>query len=116
MLVGPLPTPAIAFLTQSMRADAGIVAGRLGLHGIDLRDLDQRGPALPCRGVCYDALQAERHPLPDPAGWAEDLGISAEAVELYLASEVIDLHVDAFIWHRLFGYDLARLRAMAGQG
>jgi phosphoglucosamine mutase len=25
MLVGPLPTPAIAFLTQSMRADAGIV-------------------------------------------------------------------------------------------
>ena len=25
MLVGPLPTPAIAFITQSMRADAGIV-------------------------------------------------------------------------------------------
>ena len=25
LLVGPLPTPAIAFITQSMRADAGIV-------------------------------------------------------------------------------------------
>jgi len=34
------------------------------------------------------------------------LGIPTEAVELYLASEVIDLHIDSFIWHRLFGYDL----------
>ena len=25
MLVGPLPTPAIAFITSSMRADAGVV-------------------------------------------------------------------------------------------
>lgn len=45
----------------------------------------------------------------DPGAWAEALGISREAVELYLASEVIDLHVDSFIWHRVFGYDL-RLR------
>lgn len=44
----------------------------------------------------------------DPAAWAASLGISREAVELYLASDVIDLHVDSFIWTRIFGYDLRR--------
>ncbi len=44
----------------------------------------------------------------DPGAWARALGIPREAVELYLASEVIDLHVDTFIWHRVFGYDLTR--------
>jgi membrane dipeptidase len=44
----------------------------------------------------------------DPAGWARELGISREAVELYLASDVIDLHIDSFIWSRVFGYDLRR--------
>ncbi|HMJ13799.1 MAG TPA: membrane dipeptidase [Polyangiaceae bacterium] len=44
----------------------------------------------------------------DPASWAQTLGISSEAVELYLASDVIDLHIDSFIWHRVFGYDLRR--------
>ena len=44
----------------------------------------------------------------DPAGWARQLGISREAVELYLASDVIDLHVDSFIWTRVFGYRLDR--------
>lgn len=39
----------------------------------------------------------------DPARWARALGISREAVDLYLASDVLDLHVDSFIWHRLFG-------------
>jgi membrane dipeptidase len=34
------------------------------------------------------------------------LGISKEAVDLYLACEVIDLHVDSFIWTRVAGYDL----------
>jgi membrane dipeptidase len=43
---------------------------------------------------------------PREAGdWARELGISREAVELYLASEVIDLHLDTFIWQRVFGYD-----------
>jgi membrane dipeptidase len=42
----------------------------------------------------------------DPAGWAERLGISREAIAIYLASEVIDLHIDSFIWTRVFGYDL----------
>jgi len=36
------------------------------------------------------------------------LGISKEAIDLYLACEVIDLHVDSFIWTRILGYDLLR--------
>ena len=43
---------------------------------------------------------------PDPLTWARTLAISREAVELYLASDVIDLHIDTFIWNRVFGYDL----------
>ena len=42
----------------------------------------------------------------DPDAWARELEISKEAVELYLASDVIDLHVDSFIWHRLLGRDI----------
>jgi membrane dipeptidase len=44
----------------------------------------------------------------DPGAWAAELGVSREAVELHLASDVIDLHVDSFIWTRVFGYDLTR--------
>lgn len=44
----------------------------------------------------------------DPAGWARELGISREAVEVYLACEAIDLHVDSFIWTRNIGYDLRK--------
>jgi len=44
----------------------------------------------------------------DPAAWATQLGISREAVELYLASDVIDLHLDTFIWSRIVGYDLRK--------
>jgi membrane dipeptidase len=44
----------------------------------------------------------------DAGTWASQLGISRAAVELYLASEVVDLHLDSFIWQRLFGYELAR--------
>jgi membrane dipeptidase len=39
---------------------------------------------------------------------AERLGISEAAVELHHGSEVIDLHVDSFIWRRMFGYDFRR--------
>jgi len=39
---------------------------------------------------------------------AERLGISEAAVELHYGSDVIDLHVDSFIWRRLFGYDFRR--------
>jgi membrane dipeptidase len=44
----------------------------------------------------------------DPSAWARGLGISREAVEIYLGSDVIDLHVDSFIWTRTFGYRLDR--------
>lgn len=40
--------------------------------------------------------------------WAATLGVSDAACELYLASQVIDLHIDTFIWQRLFGYDLRK--------
>ena len=33
---------------------------------------------------------------------------SAEALALYRDSEVIDLHLDTFIWTRIFGYDMRR--------
>jgi membrane dipeptidase len=56
---------------------------------------------------------ATRHLAGDPAGWARSLGISREAVEVYLASESIDLHVDSFIWNRILRYDL---RARHGDG
>ncbi len=39
---------------------------------------------------------------------AERLGVSEEAVALFRSSDAIDLHVDSFIWRRLFGYDLGR--------
>lgn len=52
----------------------------------------------------------------DPDRWAAELGISAEAVELYLASDVVDLHVDSFIWHRVFGYDLLARHGPADSG
>jgi membrane dipeptidase len=40
--------------------------------------------------------------------WAGELGIPLAAVELYRNSEVIDLHVDSFIWQRMLGYDLTK--------
>src|SRR5262245_59864841 len=44
----------------------------------------------------------------DPDGWAKSLGISREAIDVYRASDVIDLHIDSFIWKRVFGYDLRK--------
>jgi membrane dipeptidase len=41
----------------------------------------------------------------DVSSVAERLGISRAAVELHYGSEIVDLHVDSFIWRRLFGYD-----------
>jgi len=49
----------------------------------------------------------------NPAAWATALGISREAIDIYLSSDVIDLHVDTFIWTRIFGYDP---RKRHGQG
>ncbi len=44
----------------------------------------------------------------DPAAWASALGISRTAVDLYLGADVLDLHLDTFIWTRIFGYDLTK--------
>ena len=63
---------------------------------------DARPPSLSPRGVEYFDWRR------DPAGWAAALSISKEAVDLYLASDVIDLHVDSFIWTRILGYDLEK--------
>jgi membrane dipeptidase len=50
----------------------------------------------------------ERSVREAPAQWAQWLGISREAVELYAHSDVIDLHLDSFIWSRTLGYDIRR--------
>lgn len=49
MLVGPLPTPGIAFITQGMRADAGIVisASHNSYHDNGIKFFDQVGYKLP---------------------------------------------------------------------
>jgi len=44
----------------------------------------------------------------DPVAWARALSVSTEAVELLLQSDVVDLHVDSFIWTRVLGYDVRR--------
>ncbi|MFT3928127.1 MAG: membrane dipeptidase [Myxococcales bacterium] len=44
----------------------------------------------------------------EPQALADRLGVSRAAVELYLDSQVVDLHIDTFIWQRLFGYDLTK--------
>jgi membrane dipeptidase len=44
----------------------------------------------------------------DRVGWARRLGTSAHAIDLVASSDVVDLHVESFIWTRVFGYDLAR--------
>jgi membrane dipeptidase len=43
-----------------------------------------------------------------PDAWASALGISRAAIDLYLAAQPIDLHVDSFIWQRILGYDLRK--------
>jgi membrane dipeptidase len=42
---------------------------------------------------------------------AERLRISPEAAQLHYESEIVDLHVDSFIWRRIFGYDFRRRHA-----
>ena len=44
----------------------------------------------------------------DPDAWALALGISVEAVQIWLAAEPIDLHTDTLLWHRLLRWNPAR--------
>ena len=54
--------------------------------------------------------------VPEASAWAGRLGISREAVELYLASDVLDLHIDSFIWTRMLGYDLHQRHGLGPTG
>ncbi|HEY6081745.1 MAG TPA: membrane dipeptidase, partial [Polyangiaceae bacterium] len=47
---------------------------------------------------------------------AQSLGIPRAAVELHYDAEVIDLHVDSFIWRRIFGYDFRRRHSAFTRG
>lgn len=38
--------------------------------------------------------------------WATLLGVSRTAIDLYLDCDVIDLHIEPFLWHRLIDYDI----------
>jgi hypothetical protein len=42
--------------------------------------------------------------------------VSEHARALYAASEVVDLHLDTFIWRRLFGYALGRRHGLGPFG
>lgn len=52
----------------------------------------------------------------EPAAWARELGVSREAVELHRESDVLDLHLDSFIWSRLFRYDLLKRHGLGPLG
>lgn len=67
-------------------------------------------PGLPTDGsepIVAADVQPEPRTQRDRDAWAVELGISREAIDVYVASDVIDLHIDSFIWAR-FGYDLTR--------
>ena len=55
---------------------------------------------------CCLAMRVLDVQLKDPATRAAELGVSREAMDVYLASDVFDFHIDSFIWNRIFGYDL----------
>jgi membrane dipeptidase len=55
--------------------------------------------------IIRDVIAGDRA---SPEERAARLGISREAIDVYDAADVIDLHVDTFIWTRVFGYDLLR--------
>lgn len=42
------------------------------------------------------------------AALARELGVSPEAAALHYGSDVVDLHVDSFIWRRVYGYDFRK--------
>ncbi|MEN9578621.1 MAG: hypothetical protein RJA70_1630 [Pseudomonadota bacterium] len=53
-------------------------------------------------------MTEHRWPRESPSECVRRLGISREAAELTAQSDVIDLHIDSFIWQRLLGYDIGR--------
>lgn len=45
----------------------------------------------------------------DVGSTAEELGVTEEAVALFRSADAIDLHIESFVWRRIFGYDLNRV-------
>lgn len=61
-------------------------------------------------------MVAARLPPEQSHELAQRLGISEEARALHHDADVIDLHVDSFIWRRMFGYDFRRRHAAYTRG
>jgi membrane dipeptidase len=85
--------------------------------GEDVLAVNDRLRSGPFEAAAIDArcAAADRETLPyrdhrsDPAGWARDLSIPVEAVELYLSCEVIDLLTPSFVWTQVLPrYDLGK--------
>ena len=63
------------------------------------------------RAIALRLLSRRAEPaagIGDPAAWARSLGVSRHAVDLLGACDVVDLHVESFVWTRVYGYDLTR--------
>ncbi|MDL2272247.1 phosphoglucosamine mutase [Desulfovibrio sp. OttesenSCG-928-I05] len=79
--VGPLPTPAIAFLTRNMRADCGIVisASHNPYHDNGIKFFDSEGFKLPdsvedaISAMVLDSEYAWPYPAPDKVGRASKI-------------------------------------------
>ena len=56
--------------------------------------------------MAIDSPQPFSPSLPDDEAFARSLGVSVAAVQLVRNAEVIDLHVESILPHRLWGYDL----------
>jgi phosphoglucosamine mutase len=87
MLTGPLPTPGIAFITQSMRADAGVVisASHNPYQDNGIKFFSRDGFKLP------DELEIEVERLVLDAGGAEDFqGLRPTATRIGKAKRVDD--------------------------
>jgi len=58
------------------------------------------GPAAPAPTILS--------PRPGPAALLRRLGVSREALDLCASCDVLDLHVESYVWTRVLRYDLAR--------
>jgi phosphoglucosamine mutase len=95
-LVGPLPTPAIAFLTRSMRADVGVVisASHNPYQDNGIKFFDRHGCKLPdsaedriAQCVLADACEWD-FPAPDGVGRAFKIEDSPGRYNVYLKSTI----------------------------
>jgi len=96
-LVGPLPTPAIAFLTRSMRADVGVVISASHNPFMDngIKFFDRRGCKLPDEAEDRIAQRVEgcdnsgwEFPAPEEVGRAFKIEDSPGRYNVYLKSTI----------------------------